>query len=240
MMGSAPDARSDVPPAAVLEFFRQMAAPSAPLVVSEGGGGPERAQVVCGFLGCDIRPFNPVLQALPRVLYLRRTTSDRLSHLVDLALAESRERQPGSRCVLLHLSELLFVEVVRHHVDSLTSGETGWLAGLRDPIVGRALARLHHRPGGDWSLERLAREIGVSRSLLAERFSRLIGHPPMHYLARWRIQLACRRLCDEGAKVSAVAMDVGYHSEAAFSRAFKTLVGTSPAEWRRRQAGRPS
>ena len=240
MMGSAPDARSDVPPAAVLEFFRQMAAPSAPLVVSEGGGGPERAQVVCGFLACDIRPFNPVLEALPRVLYLRRTTSDRLSHLVDLALAESRERRPGSRCVLLHLSELLFVEVVRHHVDSLTGGQTGWLAGLRDPIAGRALARLHHRPGDDWSLERLAREIAVSRSLLAERFSQLIGQPPMHYLARWRIQLACRLLCDEGAKVSAVAMNVGYHSEAAFSRAFKTLVGTSPADWRRRQVGRPS
>ena len=238
MMGSAPGVRSNLPPGAVLDFFRQMASPSAPVVVIEGGGGPERAHVVCGFLGCDVRPFNPVLEALPRALYLRRTAagaSDRLSRLIDLALAESRERQPGSRCVLLHLSELLFVEVVRHHVDSLTRGETGWLAGLRDPIAGGALARLHHRPTDAWSLERLAREIGVSRSLLAERFSQLIGQPPMHYLARWRIQLACRLLSDDAAKVSAVAMDVGYHSEAAFSRAFKTLVGTSPADWRRRR-----
>jgi AraC-like DNA-binding protein len=139
------------------------------------------------------------------------------------------------RCVLLHLSELLFVEVVRRYLDSLTSKETGWLAGLRDPMVGHALALLHGRPAAPWSLERLAREIGASRSSLAEHFSDLIGQPPMRYLTRWRIQFACRMLCDTGAKVSAVALDVGYQSEAAFSRAFKTFVGTSPATWQRRQ-----
>ena len=172
------------------------------------------------------------------MLYLRRkpgTRADgRLSQLVDLALAESRERQSGARCVLLHLSELLFVEVVRRYLDSLTGEHTGWLAGLRDPIAGHALALLHDRPTEAWSLERLARAIGVSRSSLAERFSELIGQPPMRYLARWRIQLACRLLRDDAAKVSAVAFDVGYHSEAAFSRAFKAIVGTSPATWRRR------
>src|SRR5262245_14062984 len=243
MMASAPDLRSDLSIDAVLEFFRHMATRSAPIVVTEGGGGPERAQVVCGFLGCDVRPFNPVLEALPRVLYIRRRTgraaADRLSQLVELALAESRERQSGTRCVLLHLSELLFVEVVRHYLDSLTQEHTGWLAGLRDPIAARALALLHNRPAASWSLERLAREIGVSRSSLAERFSELIGQPPMRYLTRWRIQLACRLLCDDAAKVSSVALDVGYQSEAAFSRSFKALVGTSPAIWRRRQRTLP-
>ena len=198
---------------------------------------PPRARVVCGFLGCDIRPFNPVLEALPRMLHLRRRkgarSGDRLSQLIDFALAESRERQSGTRCVLLRLSELLFVEVVRRYLDSIASGQTGWLAGLRDPIAGHALALLHSRPEDPWSLERLAREIGVSRSLLAERFSELMGQPPMRYLTRWRIQLACRKLSDENAKVSTVAFDVGYHSEAAFSRAFKALVGVSPAGWRR-------
>jgi AraC-like DNA-binding protein len=116
----------------------------------------------------------------------------------------------------------------------LSDGKSGWLSGLRDPIAGHALALLHGRPGDPWSLERLAREIGVSRSLLAERFTRLIGQPPMRYLTRWRIQLACRMLSDDSAKVSTVALDVGYQSEAAFSRAFKALVGTSPAGWRRR------
>jgi AraC-like DNA-binding protein len=236
-MASAPDLRSHAPRDAVLGFFQLMASGAAPFTVAEGGGGHERAQVICGFLGCDVRPFNPVLEALPRVLYLRRASAtranDRLSQLVDLALAESRERQSGTRCVMLHLSELLFVEVIRRYLESLTNENKGWLAGLRDPIVGHALALLHDRPRDAWSLDRLAREIGVSRSILAGRFSELIGQPPMRYLARWRIQLACRLLSEDAAKVSAVALDVGYRSEAAFSRAFKAIVGTSPANWRR-------
>ena len=236
-MASAPDLRSNAPRDAVLGFFQLMASGAAPFKVAEGGGGHERAEVICGFLGCDVRPFNPVLEALPRVLYLRRASAtranDRLSQLVDLALAESQERQSGTRCVMLHLSELLFVEVIRRYLESLTNEHTGWLAGLRDSIVGHALALLHDRPRQAWSLDRLAREIGVSRSILAGRFSELIGQPPMRYLARWRIQLACRLLSEDAAKVSAVALDVGYRSEAAFSRAFKAIVGTSPANWRR-------
>jgi AraC-like DNA-binding protein len=236
-MASAPDVPSTMPRESVLEFFQLMASAAAPLVVTEGGGGDERAQVICGFLGCDIRPFNPVLEALPRVLYLRRSpgtkANGRLFQLVDLALGESQERQSGARCVLLHLSELLFVEVVRRYLNSLSREHTGWLAGLRDPIAGRALALLHTRPSDAWSLERLARAVGVSRSSLAERFHALVGQPPMRYLTRWRLQLACRLLRDDAAKVSAVALEVGYHSEAAFSRAFKEAVGTSPAVWRR-------
>jgi AraC-like DNA-binding protein len=243
MMGSAPDLRSNLPRHAVMDFFRLMASASAPSTVTEGGGGPERAHVICGFLGCDIRPFNPVVEALPRVLYLGRqpgTRADsRLSQLVELALAESQERQPGTRCVLLRLSELLFIEVVRRHLDTLTGEHTGWLSGLRDPMAGHAMALLHNRPADPWSLERLAKEIGVSRSSLAERFSMLVGQPPMRYLTRWRIQLACRLLRDDAAKVSAVALDVGYQSEAAFSRAFKAVVGTSPAIWRRRYTAIP-
>ena len=238
-MSSSAELRSSAPRAAVLRFFRDMAANSAPLEVIEGGGGPDRAHIVCGFLGCDLRPFNPVLESLPRVMHLRRLASSaeggRLAQLVDLALNESRRPQAGSRCVLLHLSELLFVEVVRRYLDLLPSRQTGWLAGLRDPIAGHALTLLHHRPADAWSLDRLARQIGVSRSLLVDRFSDLVGQPPMRYLTRWRMQLACRMLRDDAAKVSSVALDVGYQSEAAFSRAFKTLVGTSPAVWRRQQ-----
>ena len=239
LMCSAPDLRSNLPRHAAMEFFGLMTSASAPLTVTEGGGGPERAHVICGFLGCDIRSFNPVLEALPRVLHLRRRPAaradGRLSQLAGLALAESQQRQPGTRCVLLRLSELLFIEVVRRHLESLTGEHTGWLAGLRDPMAGHALALLHNRPADPWSLQRLAREIGVSRSLLAERFSVLVGQPPMRYLTRWRMQLACRLLCDKAAKVSAVALDVGYQSEAAFSRAFKAVVGTSPGLWRRRR-----
>lgn len=229
--------RSEVPADAVLTFFRQMATGSAPPVVTEGGGGPERADLVCGFLGCDVRPFNPVLQTLPRMVHLRRgpasSTDDRLSHLVAFALSESRQRRSGAKCVLLRLSEVLFVEVVRRYLDAIPVGQTGWLAGLRDPIVGHALALLHDRPTAAWTLERLANDIGISRSVLADRFTQFVGQPPMRYLAHWRMQLAARLLSDGTAKVSAVALDVGYESEAAFSRAFKKIVGTPPATWRR-------
>src|SRR5262245_5973222 len=236
-MASAPDLRSHMPPEAMLEFFQLMATRSAPFTVTEGGGGAERARIICGFLGCDVRPYNPVLEALPRVLHLRLETgtraSERLSQLMEFALTESQERESGTRCVLLHLSELLFVEVVRRYLSSLSNEQTGWLAGLREPIVAQALALLHGRPADPWSLEQLAKAIGVSRSLLADRFSAIIGQPPMRYLTRWRIQLASRLLSEDTAKVSAVALDVGYQSEAACSRAFKAVVGISPAAWRR-------
>ena len=235
VMSSAPGMRSEAPADAVLSFFREMAVGSAPSVVTEGGGGPERADLVCGFLACDIRPFNPVLGALPRLVHLQRSAAahDHMRHLIEFALAESRQPQSGTRCVLLRLSEVLFVEVVRRYLNELGAGQTGWLAGLRDPIVGRALALLHARPADSWTLERLAREIGASRSALADRFSQFVGQPPMRYLGHWRMQLAARLLSDGSAKVAAIARDVGYESEAAFSRGFKKIVGVAPATWRR-------
>jgi len=247
VMSSAPGLPSQMSVEMVLEFFRQMAAGELPGVVVEGGGGPDRAKVICGFLGCDIRPFNPVLEALPGLVHIRRrpatSADDRLGAVVDFALAESRQQRAGGRCVLLRLSEVLFVEVVRRYLDALPADDTGWLAGLRDPIVGSALARLHDRPAHAWTLERLARDVAFSRSALAERFTQIVGQPPMRYLARWRMQLAARMLADGTAKVSAVAQDVGYDSEASFSRAFKKIVGVAPATWRGKERGaatRPS
>ena len=128
-----------------------------------------------------------------------------------------------------------FVEVVRRHLASPSAERTGWLAGLRDPIVGRALGLLHGRPGATWTLAALAKDVGASRSALAERFTELVGMPPMHYLARWRVQVAARRLAEGDAKVARVAHEVGYDSEAAFSRAFKRLAGVPPAAWRSRR-----
>ena len=130
------------------------------------------------------------------------------------------------------LSELMFVEVVRRYLEMLPQEETGWLAGLRDPIVGRAVALVHESPARGWTIEELAREIGVSRSVLAARFMRLIGRPPMQYLTRWRVRLAARLLSDRPANVSAVGRYVGYKSGAAFSRSFKRIADVSPAEWR--------
>ena len=146
---------------------------------------------------------------------------------------ESNRKRPGGEAVLERMSEMLFVEVLRRYVDTLPPEQTGWLAGMRDASVGRALALMHERPGEAWTIERLGEEAALSRSALHERFVHFIGQPPMQYLAQWRMQLAAASLRDTDAKVIEVALDVGYENEAAFSRAFRRAVGESPAAWRR-------
>jgi len=219
-------------------FFRSMAAGELPSAINEGGGGTAQTQFICGFLGCDRRPFNPALAALPRMVHLRASTGDdRMRHLIEFALAELRQRASGGREVLLRLAELMFVELVRRHLASLGAAHTGWLAGLNDPLVGRSLALLHADPARAWSLAALAEHAGASRSVLAERFTRFVGQPPMQYLTQWRLQRASRLLAEPLAKVAAVARAVGYESEAAFSRAFKKHAGQSPALWRKNRGG---
>jgi AraC-like DNA-binding protein len=206
-----------------------------PMVYEAGGGGPERARIICGFLGCDERPFNPLLAALPRTIHLARATNEGasgwLATLLNIAVRESGSARAGRDNVLARMSELVFVEAIRRYIEMLPPSQTGWLAGLKDPLVGHALASLHGAPAEDWTVESLARAVGTSRSVLADRFTHLVGESPMQYLALWRMQLASRRLL-EGEPVAHVAAAVGYESEAAFSRAFKRLVGESPAKWR--------
>ncbi len=147
-------------------------------------------------------------------------------------MKESGSARAGGENVLARLSELMFVEAIRRYLESLPPAQTGWLAGLRDPVIGQALAALHGQPTEQWTVEGLGRLVGLSRSVFAERFTEMVGHPPMQYLALWRMQLASRLLI-EGGQVAEVAGAVGYESEAAFSRAFKKLVGQAPATWRR-------
>lgn len=220
-----------------LAWFRAMAAGHLPLVVTEGGSGPARLQLVCGFLGCDALPFNPVLAALPALMKVRLhgESADRLKALLEFALTESTLARAGSRSVLLRIAELVFVEVLRSYLTSASADARSWLGGLRDPIVGRALAQLHAQPARAWTLVELAHESGASRSVLAERFTYHVGHPPMLYLTRWRMQLAAGRLVTGAASVSVVASEVGYESEAAFTRAFKKVTGVTPAAWRSRR-----
>jgi AraC-like DNA-binding protein len=218
-----------------LPFALDMRAPAVTTARLEGGGH-ERATLVCGFLGLDARPFNPLLAALPRVLHLPGSAlgpDSWVTSFLRVAVNESSVKRPGGEAVLERMSEMLFVEVLRRYVDTLPEEQTGWLAGMRDPAVGRALSLLHERPADPWTLEQLGAEAGLSRSSLHERFVHFIGQPPMQYLARWRMQLAAARLRDSDAKVVEVALDVGYESEAAFSRAFKRAVGVAPATWRR-------
>jgi AraC-like DNA-binding protein len=217
-----------------MSFFRRMAAGDLPSIVAEGGGGPDKCHFICGFLRCDIRPFNPLLGALPEMMVLRRGSAgdERMDHLVRFALRALRERGAGDQEVLLRLSELMFVEVLRRHLNADPTPNAGWLAGLRDPLVAKALTLLHRQAARAWTLDALAAEAGTSRSVLAERFVQRVGQPAMQYLTAWRMQLAARLLADSTAKVKAVAEAAGYQSEAAFSRAFKKAAGMSPANWR--------
>jgi len=205
-----------------------------PFKLATGGAGPSDAHLVCGFFSCDVRPFNPLLESLPRFIRCERKKSadGLLDAFIRFAATETNNKRAGGQSILNRLSELMFVEVIRMHMDRLASNNTGWLAGLRDPMVGRALTLLHARPAQAWTLEELSAEAGASRSALAERFAHLTGYPPIQYLTQWRMQLAAKQLSDTNAKVAAVAAAVGYESEAAFSRAFKKFTGRSPSEWR--------
>ena len=207
-----------------------------PFRLRTGSDDATDAHLICGFFTCDVRPFNPLLEALPRFMRIGRgasaATDALLDHFLQLAAVENVDQRAGSQSVLNKLSELLFIEAIRTYMDQLGAANTGWLSGLRDPLVGRALSLLHAQPARSWTLDDLAAECGASRAGLVGRFSQLMGYPPIQYLTRWRMQLAARRLNERGAKVAAVAQEVGYDSEAAFSRAFKKFSGQSPRAWR--------
>lgn len=193
-------------------------------------------RLLCGFLGCDRRAFEPLCRSLPPVFEVE--LGSRMHALVRLAIANALDDDPGTMELRGRLAELLFLTALRLYMRDLPADATGWLAGLRDPLVGRALQALHATPGRAWSVDALAASIASSRSALAARFRATLGEPPMHYLTRLRMQLAARSLHDRTCSVASVADEVGYASNAAFQRAFKRHFGMPPATWRREPAGR--
>jgi AraC-like DNA-binding protein len=200
------------------------------------GGGASSVRLVCGYLACDARPYNPLLENLPPVIKAgdpRNTGEDLIAQFVRFAVLEAADKHAGSESVLTKLSELMFIDVVRRYLENLPAEHAGWLAGLRDPLVGKALSLMHAKPTHNWTLEELAKQAGLSRSVLAERFTHFVGIPPMQYLAKWRMQIAAELLTGGNANVATIAGQVGYASEAAFSRAFKKLIGVAPSVWRR-------
>ncbi len=216
-----------------LERYRPPGELVLPVSIAMGGGTAESAGFVCGFLGCDLRPYNPLLRSLPRLFKVSDGVGGPLDAYVQIALAESKRPRIGSQSVLGRLSELMFVDVIRRYLEALPPERLDWLAGLRDPHIGRALAAMHHDPAREWTLESLASTAAMSRSAFAEHFMKFVGTPPMQYLTNWRMQAAANQLLSSTDNVAAVANRVGYASEAAFSRAFKKSVGAAPSEWRK-------
>jgi AraC-like DNA-binding protein len=243
-------------PATHLEHVLSHPAPDAIPQVSLGGGG-RRARFVCGYLNCNQR-FAPLFAALPATLVVRRETGYASVEAVDavgrapasvpqasstwlgttlkFTINEATVGLPGNGAMLGRLTEIMFVEIVRQYMHQLDPGERGWLAALKDPHVGQALRLLHERPMHPWTVARLAREVAISRSALAQRFVSLLGDSPIRYLLGWRMHLAKQMLRDRTDNIQSIAERIGYESEPAFNRAFKKATGCAPATWRRMAA----
>lgn len=204
----------------------------------ESGERGNVTRIVCGFLACDARLAEPIVRSLPRLLRVSLQSAGIASWVrssIEFSVAESAASRPGSAMVLARLSEVLFAEALRQFLEHNPDEQTGWLGALRDPHIGRTLALLHRQPAHAWTVDGLARRVGLSRSVLAERFTAMVGVPPMQYLTRWRIALGASRLRQSSASILEIATDVGYDSEAAFNRAFKRELGMPPARWRKQK-----
>ena len=228
-MASAPG----LPPPRAMANLKKLFASRPRRLAYGGGGAPTR--IVCGYLACDTRLARLLLDGLPPVVRVRLRETHAgpwLESSVHYALAEAKSPRPGGNGLLAKLAELLFIEVLRQHVQQ-SDGHAGWLAGLGNRVVGGALNAMHQRPAHDWTLAELARAAGTSRSVLAERFQQLVGTSPMQYLTQWRMVMAANLLRRSNAPLSRVAEEVGYQNDTSFSRAFRREYGQPPAAWRR-------
>jgi AraC-like DNA-binding protein len=218
------------------ETLIQHAADDGLARISHGGGG-EGTHLICGFLGSE-EHYNPLMATLPRMLKLdvsQGASRDWVEASVRFAASEFARGRVGSASVMSRLSELLFVEAVRSYSSTLGDQQAGWLKGVEDPQIGQALALIHHRINAPWSAEALASEVAMSRSAFVDRFTTLVGTPPIRYLTVCRLHAVRLQLRETRKTVAQLAHSVGYESEEAFSRAFKREFGLAPARWRDRQ-----
>lgn len=207
------------------------------LVPTRHGGGGERTRIVSCVATMERPLCDPILEALPAIVRadLRDSPAARLmEEALGFALSESDAPRAGGIASLAKLAELVFIEIVRRQVETAPAESRGWIAGLNDRFVGRALALMHGKPGDNWTVEKLARQVGLSRSALADRFVHVLGEPPISYLSRWRLCLAAQKLANTRRTVESIATDAGYESSGAFSHAFKRTFGKPPSIWRKR------
>jgi AraC-like DNA-binding protein len=210
--------------------YHELIAGSPPMLVWDGPG-PE-ARVLCGFFSCQGRLYNPLLDSLPAVIVIRRDANRTpwLTAMLERTFDETLEDRQGGSALVERMTSLLFMEVVQRYLDG--NAAQGWLAALSDPVVGQVLRLMHEKPAHPWTVDELAKQAGVSRSVLADRFVETMSMSPIRYLTGWRMELAAGRLLETGDAIAEIAADVGYESESSFSRAFKRYVGQPPAAWR--------
>lgn len=207
------------------------------LKLARFGGGGEITRFVCGYMACEPRLGEVFLSGLPKLLKVHAAdepSGQWLKNSIRFSVGEANGANAGSGLVLAKLSEVLFVETLRRYISALPPEQTGWLAGARDPVIGQALAMLHKDPADPWTVTRLARGVGLSRTRLAERFRHFLGESPMAYLAQWRLKLGAEILRSTEDSIAEIAAEVGYGSEAAFNRAFKREFHVPPAQFRRK------
>ena len=205
------------------------------LKISRMGGGGEITKFICGYMACEPQLSRVFLGGLPPVLKIniRNDASGQwLEDSIRYSVGNADASRPGGEAVIAKLSEVLFVEALRRYIALLPPEQTGWLAGVRDPEVGKALALMHRQPAHPWTIAALANDVGISRSVLAERFRRYLSETPIAYLTRWRLQLGAQMLKSTSSSVVQIAYEVGYESEPSFNRAFKRQFGLPPARFR--------
>lgn len=199
------------------------------------GDGSGQVRLLCGYLQCDSMSFRPLRAALPNLLYVRTKDADGTGWLratIDQITAEVDRPRSGGLSMLERLTEITFIELLRHQISAAQPVASGWLAALADPALGRCLALIHEDPRRDWSVETLAAAAGLSRSSLSERFETILATSPIRYLREWRLCQASIALSTTSRPIAAIAEEAGYGTEAAFNRAFSRVYGMPPASWR--------
>lgn len=208
-------------------------------VLRHGGGG-KATSMICGAVRFDHPTAHQLVALLPRFLRLEPGVSDPkdwIQSTLQIMEREARELSPGGEAIITRLADILVIQTIRSWIKQAHGTQTGWLGALQDRQIGRALLRIHQKPEWDWTVESLADEVAMSRSAFSARFTALVGESVKHYLTRYRMRTALSRLRENDIPISELARNLSYQSEAAFSRAFKRMIGEPPGAIRRRKKG---
>jgi AraC-like DNA-binding protein len=200
------------------------------------GQGEEHTTMICGALSFNHPAARNLISLLPKTLLIDALHSPQMEWMqssLRLIAAEAREPRPGGEAVITRLGDILVVQAIRSWIETDPAARTGWLGALQDRQIGRAIALIHRDPAQAWTVASLARQVAMSRSAFAARFTELVGEPVMRYVTRWRMYVAIDALKEQGTSIAKVASRLGYQSEAAFSRAFKRVISVSPGAIRR-------